>query len=280
MKASPWLSVFIYTYQLFFSPNMISLALTVCLGSLWYWKIKPFPIRHFPERMAWWIQTCLNFPAFMIPSIWTISPTALAETQPQTRTDPPPCFTCFTEGCKSSVKLFFSHIVDDYTQKFQTWIHHSIILFSTDNHSNLCLFTCSPSKKVVSWLLPFHKDHSWSSFIGLDKGQLDIPMNLPDAEPGPCWTSSGLSKKKLWETSHRILKVFLAFQSFIWLDLSRFFKYLLNSLNTTSSVSSLFADSPLRVALLMKNYDFMSVKFGDLWHFKWNGVTEIWSYTN
>ena len=40
---SPWLSVF---YQLFFSPNMISLALVVCLGSLWYWKIKSFPIRH------------------------------------------------------------------------------------------------------------------------------------------------------------------------------------------------------------------------------------------
>ena len=41
-------------YQLFFSPNMISLVLAVCLGSLWYWKIKPFQIRHFPERMAWW----------------------------------------------------------------------------------------------------------------------------------------------------------------------------------------------------------------------------------
>ena len=74
-------------------------------------------------------------------------------------------------------------------------------------------------------------------------------MKLPDAEPGPCWTSSGLSKKKLWETSHQILKVFLAFQSFFVLDLSWFFKFLYSSLNTTSWVSSLFADLPFESGL-------------------------------
>ncbi len=60
----------------------------------------------------------------------------------------------------------------------------------------------------------------------------------------------------VWETSHQILKVFLAFQ-FFW-----FFKMLYNSLNTTSCVSRLFADFPLRVALL--NYDFMSIKLWSL----------------
>ena len=41
-------------YQQCFSPNMISLALALCLESFWCWKINPFPIRHFPEGMAWW----------------------------------------------------------------------------------------------------------------------------------------------------------------------------------------------------------------------------------
>ena len=50
-SSSPWLSVFC---QSFFTSNMISEALAVCLGSLRYWKIKAFPIRHFPEGMAWW----------------------------------------------------------------------------------------------------------------------------------------------------------------------------------------------------------------------------------
>ena len=131
---------------------------------------------------------------------------------------------------------------------------HSMILISTDLHSNLCelyhllaFSPCAPSEKMVSWLLPFHKDHSWSSFFGLEKGQLGILMKLPDAEPGLC--SSNVSKK--------ILKVFLAFQSFFIFNLSWFFTFLYNSLNTSSWVSSLFADFPFRVALLMQHYDFV-----------------------
>ena len=41
-----------------------------------------------------------------------------------------------------------------------------------------------------------------------------------------------------------------------------------------------FADFSLRVALLMQNYDFMSVKFCDLWHFEWKDVNENQSYKN
>ena len=57
MEASPWLSVF---YQLFFYLNMISLALAVCLRSLWYWKIKPFPI----NSIQFYSYTAFNKGAF------------------------------------------------------------------------------------------------------------------------------------------------------------------------------------------------------------------------
>ena len=88
-----------------------------------------------------------------------------------------------------------------------------------------------------------------------------------------------VSQRRNWETSHQILKVFLTFQSFFChgSQLIEIFKSLYNSLNTTSWVSILFADFPLRMALLMQNYDFMSVKFSDLWHFQWNDVNESWS---
>lgn len=35
-------------------------------------------------------------------------------------------------------------------------------------------------------------------------------MKLPDADPGPCWTSSGLLQRQevWWESSHQVLRVF------------------------------------------------------------------------
>ena len=94
-----------------------------------------------------------------------------------------------------SLQIFFSYVVNNCTQKCQTWIGHFIILF----HWSLWALAYQPSEQVFSWLLPFHKDHSWSS------------LNI---------------------------------------DCRRFFRFLYTSLNTTSWVSSLFADFPLRVAKL------------------------------
>ena len=77
-------------------------------------------------------------------------------------------------------------------------------------------------------------------------------------------------------------KLLIRFWKFSWpsrlffvLDLSWFFTFLYNSLNTTSWVSRLFADFYLRVALLMQNYEFMwfkiqnSVIFGILNGMMW-----------
>lgn len=75
-------------------------------------------------------------------------------------------------------------------------------------------------------------------------------MKLPEAEAVSCQTSSGLSKK-LWDMFQQILKVLLNLNPLIALDLSWFFKFLGNSLNTTSC---LFADILLRVALPLQKY--------------------------
>lgn len=61
-------------------------ALAVCLEYLLCWIIKLLSIRRLPEGMAWWVQICVYFSALVIPSIWPISPTPLAEVEPQTRT--------------------------------------------------------------------------------------------------------------------------------------------------------------------------------------------------
>ena len=66
-------------YQLFFSPNMISLAWAVCLGSLLYWKTsRPFPIRCFSQKEWQNELKAVYFSASMIPALMTV----LAEMQP------------------------------------------------------------------------------------------------------------------------------------------------------------------------------------------------------
>ena len=221
--------------------------------------------------MAWWIKTCLYFSAFMIPSIRTISPTPLAEMQPQTRTDPPPCFT---EGHKHS----FFHLsptllliycrLDPKISNLDLSLHNTLFHWSSFQSlwalAYLSLFT----------LFPFRK----SGFLAATLPQRPFLIKLLRSVEGswPRWSCQMLSQvlAGLPPVSQRnlenfsVLKVFLAFQSIFcppW---------------PSPWVSSLFADFPLRVALLMQNYDFMSVKFCDLWHFEWNDVIESWSHTN
>ena len=100
-------------------------------------------------------------------------------------------------------------------------------------------------------------------------------MKLPD-----CWARSLLDFLRSLKKETLARKFSWPYRPPFVLDLSWFFKFLYNSLNTSSSVSSLFSHFPLRVASLMQNYVFMSVKFCDLWHFEWNEVIESWSYTN
>ena len=71
-----------------------------------------------------------------------------------------------------------------------------------------------------------------------------------------CWTTSALSERKIWKTSHQILKVFLSSHSFVLSLTSPESPYFLKQLNTTSWVSTV-ADFPLKVASLLQNYDFM-----------------------
>ena len=163
MDCGPWLSVF---YPHFFSPKYDFTALPVCLGSFSYWKIKPVPIRHFPEEMAWWItfqhscshqfgQFCQHHWQKFSPKPWqTLQRVSLK---------------AISTHFSISLQLFFSHIVEDWTQKKQTRICHSIILLlSVSKVSFSKAFSpCSPSEKVVYWLLLFHKDHSWSNFFRL-----------------------------------------------------------------------------------------------------------------
>lgn len=84
-------------YQMVFSSTHFA-TLAVCLWSLLCWKIKPFPIGHFPEGTVWWSKTCLYFSAFVIQPIRTISPLPLAKT----RTGPPPLKAT---GTHSSIAL-------------------------------------------------------------------------------------------------------------------------------------------------------------------------------
>ena len=89
MEASPWLSLF---YQLFFSPNMILLALALCFC---YCIIldhcdnkqlpRPFQSDAFQKEWHNYFKTCLYFSAFVIPSIQRICTIPLAEMQPQSR---------------------------------------------------------------------------------------------------------------------------------------------------------------------------------------------------
>lgn len=90
--------------------------------------------------------------------------------------------------------------------------------------------------------LSSYKGCSWSGFFILWKDWLDVQMQLPDAASGPCWDSSGLSEKKLRETSHQTLTVSSVSAPVFILDLSGLFMFLQNSLNTTSWGSILFAD--------------------------------------
>lgn len=108
------------------------------------------------------------------------------------------------------LQLFFLH-VDNWIQKFQTWVGHRVTLFSTDHHSNLCdvlaslftLFTC-------------YKTYSCLCFFGLFRGQVDIPMKLPD----PCY----MNLQSHFEGF--LGQLFLSFWSF---------KFLYNNMNTILS---------------------------------------------
>lgn len=65
-----------------------------------------------------------------------------------------------------------------------------------------------PVSLQKKWFLGcFHEDHSWSIFFALWKGQLGIEAASYRAR---YWTSD----LRNWQTSHHILKAFLAFQSF------------------------------------------------------------------
>ena len=73
-------------------------AWAVCYESLSCWTMKQLPIRHFSEGIACWMGICLYFSTFRIPSMQKISPTPLAEMEPETITDP---LLRFAEGCNT-----------------------------------------------------------------------------------------------------------------------------------------------------------------------------------
>ena len=69
------------------------ITLAVCLGSLSCWKTKLLPIRAFPMGTAWWMSICLYLGVVRLSVILYRYPTPLQVIEPQTRRDPPPCFT-------------------------------------------------------------------------------------------------------------------------------------------------------------------------------------------
>lgn len=139
-------------------------------------------------------------------------------------------------------------------------------------------------------LFPFRKSGFLAAIVAQRRFLIKLLRTVegstwhPD-EAARCWARSLLDFfLSLKEETLRNSDIFIRLWKFSWLssmffvlDLSLYFKFLYNSLNTTSWVSSLFADFPLILALLMENYDFMCVKFCDIWHIEWNGI-ESWSY--
>ena len=95
------------------------------LGIIIMLKNKTVPNQALSRRNGMINKTSLCLSALMIPSI---SATPRAEMQPQTGTDPPPCFT---EGPEHpffhlSATLLLTYWQLDWTQKCQTCIRHSI----------------------------------------------------------------------------------------------------------------------------------------------------------
>ena len=222
-------AVFLYKYYL--------TAFAVCLGSLSCWGIKQFPIRCFPEGMAWWIKSCLYFSALMIPLIRTILPTPVAEMQPQTRTDPPPCFT---EGRKHSVFHLSPTLLLTYCRRLDP------------NNSNLdlslynTLFHWSSFQSL--WAFAYLSLFTLFPFLISDLLAATLPQRpvliklLQDVE---AW-----HRLSTWHPNEAA-----RYWARSLLDFLRSLKEetLINlfSLNNISWVTSLFADFPLRVAFLM-----------------------------
>ena len=116
-------------------------ALAVCLGLLSCWKINHSQSGAFRKERHDELKPVCTFQHSWSHQFWQYCQHHWQKCSPK------PGQTLHHVSLKAasthssiSLQLFFSHIVDDRTQKFQTWICHSIILFSTDLHSNFCEF--------------------------------------------------------------------------------------------------------------------------------------------
>ena len=112
----------------FGSKQLFYLYSAVCLGLLSRWNMKSLPMRHLPERIAWWIRICLCFTAFIIPSILTKLTTPFTVKHPQTIIKPLPCLTVGLKyiSCICSQPLLFTYCLL-FEVKISNLIHRLII---------------------------------------------------------------------------------------------------------------------------------------------------------
>lgn len=93
--------------------------LAVCLGSWPCWKIKPSPIRGFPDATAWWIDIWWYFSSFVILSVLTRSWTLEAWMQPQTIMDLLTCSVHIENNLKNKFLIQMHHFMRPVVTGFQ-----------------------------------------------------------------------------------------------------------------------------------------------------------------